>query len=563
MDMLELADQLDSRPGALEAAYAPARADLDAAAALAMPARLRAGPDPLLEANLYGSFYLGHTEFALPVSAIHEVVVFPSRVTPIPLSPAFLIGVFNLRGAIIPIVDLRAILGMSDTTERDTQKVAIVDFAGTRIGLVFDATGEMLRVRPTDRHPFHFADDDPAHAAHRAARHVVKGALKLEGGERIVQILDAAELMQIEQVPQILDKQRAGGLARRAVVTQRHQCVSFRLGDAALAFEIGAIHEIVRVPEIAESVLKSELCIGMFNLRGDLMPLVDFGALLGLPSRAASGGEGGKAGAGADDARRILVMRIGDDQIGLLVDSVDSIVGYTAEQLLPIPGLGARRAGLFAGCVSREGHDDIVLLAHTAVLTSDEIHALTQGHSHLYAHGEGHRANARQRGERHVYITFRLDSLMAVPITGVREIIRYTDDFMRPPGLPAAVCGMLNLRRRLVTIVDLRALYALAPRATDAAAHANAKILIIERGDDAYGLIVDSVENISNVFASDKMAVPSIMMDATQKRLRADLTEIVEVQKSAAQAHEGKPTQVMMIFDVVKLMDRVAQMIDA
>lgn len=567
MDMLELADQLDTptvREGARRALSispddALAAPRVEQAPRLQQAPRVEHAPASIAsghDATLYGSFFLGRTEFALAVDAIQEVVVFPGRVTAIPLSPAYLVGVFNLRGTIIPVIDLRSILGMDDSVARESQKIAIVDYRGTHVGLVFDATGEMLRVQAADRHPFHYAEDDPAHAAHRAARPVVQGALKLNGGERIVQILDAHALMQIEHVPQILDKQRAGAGARHRAITQRRQCVSFRLGETALAFDIGAIHEIIRVPAVQESVLQSDVCAGMFNLRGDVMPLVDFGALLGMPRRAGALGV-----SGMDDERRIIVVRLAEHSVGLLVDSVDSIVAFAAEQLLPIPGVGTRRAGMFAGCVSREGHDDIVLLAHATLLSSAELGALTQGHSRLYARAGEQRAQERQRGERHVYITFRLDSLMAVPITGVREIIRYTDELMRPPGLPAAVCGMLNLRRRLVTIVDLRALYELAPRNTSEAANANAKILIVERGDDAYGLIVDSVENIANVYASDKMAVPSIMMDASHKRLRADLTEVVEVPKVAAAASGG--TQVMMIFDVAKLTTRIAQALEA
>lgn len=602
MDMLELADQLDTLPaspgvGVVAKAqggdYAePAAARIvrasSAPSALAQPVAATSDASsvrvPLASGaahatTLFGSFFLAKTELALPVEVIQEVVVYPERVTAIPLSPVYLVGVFNLRGTIIPIIDLRTILGLPDNVACDTQKVAIVDFGGTRVGLVFDATGDMLRVQAADRHAFQYAASSDAPSVHHTSRHVVSGALKLDGGERIVQILDPAELMQIEDVPQILDKQRSGISARRLAMTQRRQCVSFRLGESALAFDIAAIHEIIRVPVVQESVLKNDVCVGMFQLRGDVMPLVDFGALLGMTRRvdvpvvpvtraagevSAIDGRPTCASRGAsnaaEDERRIIVMRVGEESIGLLVDAVDSIVGFTDDQLLPIPSVGARRAGLFAGCISREDREDIVLLAHATLLTRAELTALTQGHSRLYARSEGHKAQQRQRGERSVYITFKLDSLMAMPITGVREIIRYTGDIMRPPGLPAAVRGILNLRRRLVTIVDLRTLYELAPRDANAVSDANAKILIVERGDDAYGLIVDSVEAIAHVYASDKMAVPSIMMDASVKRLRADLTEIVEVPKTVGQK-EGA-TLVMMIFDVAKLTDRISQAID-
>ena len=74
------------------------------------------------------------------------------------------------------------------------------------------------------------------------------------------------------------------------------------------------------------------------------------------------------------------------------------------------------------------------------------------------------------------------------------------------------------------------------------------------------GLIVDSVENIVHVYAGDKLPVPSIMIDASQKTLRGDLKEIVEVPQSAA-AKDG-PTMAMMIFDIAQLTGRIAQLLD-
>ena len=552
MDMLELADQLESLP---DPALAPAQAPDDAhrsrsahAAVQRLTSRESSGWEgEALTSSLYGTFFLESVEFALPVEVIQEVVIFPERVTAIPLSPAFLIGVFNLRGTIVPVISLNILLGLSSRGAAEASKIAIVDFDGTRVGLVFDSTGEMLRVQAADKHAFHYVDDAP--------HHVVKGVLKLAGGERIIQVLDPAALLMIEQVPQILDKQRSGATARRGTLALRRQCVSFRLGRTALAFEIGAIHEIIRVPAVQESVLKSDFCVGMFALRGDVMPLVDFGVLLGMSRTPVD-----LATTGMADERRVMVLRLGETSVGLLVDSVDSIIGFAGDDVLPIPSVGARRGALFAGWISRAGGDDIVLLKHDALLAGTELTALTQGHSRLYANSEGHAAKQRQRGERQVFITFKLDNLMAMPIGDIREIIRYTDEMLTPPGMPSAVRGMLNLRRRLVTIVDLRVLYQLKPRGESAADAARAKILIVERGTDAYGLIVDSVENIVHVYASDKLPVPSMLIDATQKNVRGDLREVIEVPDSATVA--GGPSLAMMVFDVARLTQRIAQTLE-
>lgn len=59
--------------------------------------------------NTYGSFFLGDIELAINVKAIQEVVNYPDTITLMPLSPHFLVGVFNLRGLIVPIVNLKKI----------------------------------------------------------------------------------------------------------------------------------------------------------------------------------------------------------------------------------------------------------------------------------------------------------------------------------------------------------------------------------------------------------------------------------------------------------------------
>jgi len=64
------------------------------------------------EAGIFGSFWLGEAEFALPVNHVQEVVNPPSVYTPVPLSPPDLVSLFNLRGMVIPVVDLRRLLGL-------------------------------------------------------------------------------------------------------------------------------------------------------------------------------------------------------------------------------------------------------------------------------------------------------------------------------------------------------------------------------------------------------------------------------------------------------------------
>lgn len=493
------------------------------------PKRPMASADDI---EVFGSFHLGDVEFALPIAALQEVVNYPERVTPVPLSPAFLLGLFNLRGTLIPIVDLKPLLAIAGSPSgRATpvmEKIAIVDVDGVRVGLLFDSTSEILRVRASQRTGFEY---DPSHTAPQ----VVAGAIKLDDGDRILQILAPSALVHIENMPQLLARQALTAPQRRQQ-RQRLQCVSFTVEHSRLALPMSAIREIIRIPDMQSSALASVFCVGMLNLRGTVVPVVDFAHFLGLQ---ASRPEAEVAGT-ASDPRRILIVKQEDVHFGLLVDAVDSIVTYFADELLAMPSFSASHAQLFSGCITREqgdAADDIVLLNADELFTHSQVLELTRGHRELYRETDpAQRAKASDtawrgtgakssRGTRHAYVSFRLQHMLAVRLDQLREIIHDSPDVMPAPGAPSFVRGMLNLRRELVTIVDLRALYGMPPQ-DDAQAR---KILVIEHGRDKFGLLVDAIENIVTLDEADKLPVPAMLLGRATHEMRNDMRDAVEL----------------------------------
>lgn len=492
------------------------------------PAPRHANPDDI---EVFGSFHLGDVEFALPIAALQEVVNYPERVTLVPLSPPFLLGLFNLRGTLIPIVDLKPLLAIAPEASTGnlpvTGKIAVVDVDGVRVGLLFDATSEILRVPASQRTGFEYA---PSHTAPQ----VISGAIKLDGGERILQILAPGALVHIENMPQLLARQALAAPQHRQQ-RQRLQCVSFTVEHSRLALPMGAIREIIRIPELQKSALASVFCVGMLNLRGTVVPVIDFAQFLGLH---ASRPEASIAGT-ASDPRRILIVKQEDVHFGLLVDAIDSIVTSFADELLAMPSFSASHAQLFSGCIVHEqaDADDIMLLNADQLFTHSQVLELTHGHRELYRETDNApRAKAgdsawsgtgakSSRGTRHAYVSFRLQHMLAVRLDQLREIIHDSPDVMPAPGAPPFVRGMLNLRRELVTIVDLRALYGMPPQ-DDAQAR---KILVIEHGRDKFGLLVDAIENIVTLDEADKLPMPAMLLGRATHEMRNDMREAVEL----------------------------------
>ncbi len=90
------------------------------------------------------SFMIGENEYALDISEVQEVVKY-QEVTPLPKVPDFILGVINLRGKIIPIIDLGKRIGIEDKKE-NSKKIIIVKKNNELYGLLVDKVKGVLKV---------------------------------------------------------------------------------------------------------------------------------------------------------------------------------------------------------------------------------------------------------------------------------------------------------------------------------------------------------------------------------------------------------------------------------
>ncbi|MBI99607.1 MAG: chemotaxis protein CheW [Halobacteriovoraceae bacterium] len=96
----------------------------------------------------YLQFDLGNESYAIALLNVKEVIPVPET-TPLPNAPTYYIGIMNLRGQIISIVDLRKRLKINKKEDAE-EAVIIVDFAGVSIGLVVDSINYVLNVATSE-----------------------------------------------------------------------------------------------------------------------------------------------------------------------------------------------------------------------------------------------------------------------------------------------------------------------------------------------------------------------------------------------------------------------------
>ncbi len=146
--------------------------------------------DNSAQARQLVSFRLGDEEYAVDILRVQEIIR-PTRITPVPNSPEFVEGVLNLRGKVIPVINLRLRLGLPDSASSKQSRIVVTDLPPNTLGFMVDAVSEVIRV-PLDR-----IDPPPAGAMGQVDSYV-QGVAKLDG--RLLMILELARLVTGEDV---------------------------------------------------------------------------------------------------------------------------------------------------------------------------------------------------------------------------------------------------------------------------------------------------------------------------------------------------------------------------
>lgn len=96
-------------------------------------------------------FQLGDEEYAIDVNRVREVVRV-DRITRVPGAPAYVRGVINLRGRVVPVIDLRQRLGLNPAPA-ERPRIMVVEDGPALVGMLVDRASEVLRLQPGQMQP--------------------------------------------------------------------------------------------------------------------------------------------------------------------------------------------------------------------------------------------------------------------------------------------------------------------------------------------------------------------------------------------------------------------------
>lgn len=142
----------------------------------------------------YLMFSLGDETFGIPIGQVREIIEYPGLTT-VPLTPAFMRGVINLRGAVVPVIDLSVRFGRGATEIQRRSCVVVIespsDAEQKPLGIIVDGVTEVVDVSPE------LIEERPEFGSGLRADFVAS-VLKREGG--FVLILNLAEVLSFNEL---------------------------------------------------------------------------------------------------------------------------------------------------------------------------------------------------------------------------------------------------------------------------------------------------------------------------------------------------------------------------
>lgn len=132
-------------------------------------------------------FRLGDQDYGIPIAAVSEIARPPEHITRLPKSPAFIDGVMNLRGSVVPIVDLRRRFDLNDREQLDSCRILILAIGGVTAGFLVDSVSKILKV-PSDA-------ICPAPELSPEQMRLISRLINVEASGQLILLVDPAQLL--------------------------------------------------------------------------------------------------------------------------------------------------------------------------------------------------------------------------------------------------------------------------------------------------------------------------------------------------------------------------------
>lgn len=477
--------------------------------------------DEQADTRQFVTFVVGGEVFAVDMAPVQEIIRVPTVVR-VPLAPASMHGLANLRGRVLPIICLRRIFGFEELASDDSTRAVVIDL-GTPLGFVVDRVASVINVEPDQ-----IESVDTLQST--VKNELLTGMLKDVGGFAMVMVLDFAKLIAHEfaEIAAIARSTTAASLTTSNEGDEQDdsdsdelQLVSFTVSGQEYGIDIARIQEIVQVPETIVHVPNAPAnVLGLITLRERLLPLVSLRSLFGLPARA------------VDEKSRIVVITLGQASVGVVTDTVSEVLRVPLSVVDGVPALLTRDkdfSDITQICRLNNGKRLVSIIEVDSMFRHSVVTDALKTVTNMDDEASVTASELEAADDDEQLVVFHVaDGEFGVAIENVQEIVRVPDALTHVPKAPPFVEGVINLRGTVLPVIDQRKRLDLPP----VERNDRQRIMVFLIGGVRTGFIVDAVIEVLKIPKTSIEAAPTL--SSAQARLLGRVANL-EAQKRMIQ----------------------------
>jgi len=451
--------------------------------------------------KIYVSFCIGTETYGIGIEDVRQIIRLP-KITRVPRMPEYVLGMTNLRGEVLPLVDLSLRLGYKNPCnhEEDT-RVIVIDKEGILTGLIVESVNE---VKSTEIHDI---DKFPDFLNSGVDKKYISGILKVGKGENvsIIQIMNTGEVIDIEAACKQRDTNSLNKNIKRneeshGGVIDEKRFISFNVLSQEYAIEIQKINEIIWFPEVTNIPGLPSYVLGIFSLRGQVIPLLSLHEKFG------------KKLVKDAETTRVVIVEISKVLVAFAADRVNAVLSVD-DSLIELPPKVYDENEVSEVCAVLkldDGQRLVMVLEPENLVDDSELNAL-KNVAEQSRESVQMNYDMEQAGEEEKQIvTFQIENEnYGIYIEKVQEINRYTN-VTKIPKTPKFVEGIINLRGEVIPLIDLRSRFELTPKERDEFT----RVIIVNLKNMKVGFVVDWVDEVLRIHQEDIENVPPVLSAA-------------------------------------------------
>lgn len=275
----------------------------------------------------FGVFYLGELKLGLPLAELKEVIPYRD-IQPFAIPAPYICGGIDLRGTLIPLIDIGPMVGASAGASGE-KIVVVVSFQEAVVGLLADRLDGVRDSQPSERTMYDIGGGSPA---------LIPQSFPDTDKRTYINVVSAEAIFRLPGIPRVIPAQvdAPSSLARQSA--SMGHLMLMRVGDMLVAVEPTSVFATVLISDLQAPVVDSDFYIGDLRYDGNKIPVVSMLELLGQKRQP-------------EKEREAFLIRYPDGVVAFAIDQVISVVPlpYPVENAIPSDTVPNQR--LLAGVI--------------------------------------------------------------------------------------------------------------------------------------------------------------------------------------------------------------------